>query len=183
MHTKHCDTAAIQAQHSFCDYEIIAEPSLSVRMKTFLWFFWLFVPVLHGADDKPWTWKDRSGKVRTRTELEVVLKKHQKWLETVGMDLPPPPWNPPVESLVGADLSGADLNMTNLARIRLKGAILRRANLYRADCRKADFSGADLTGASLSSGSFAEADFGNATLTAAYLDDANLREANFRDSN
>ena len=86
-------------------------------------------------------------------DLQKVLGKHKKWLETVGS-------KGKKANLRGANLSGANLS----------GADLRRADLHRADLRRADLCGADLCGANLC---FANLCFAN-------LSDANLRGADLR---
>src|SRR5271157_4823805 len=102
-----------------------------------------------------WTWKDRDGKVRSRADLDEILKQHKLWLDSeqksgsradlrgahlggahlIGADLSH-------ANLSGADLSGADLHEANLANADLSGAFLYHANL-----RGALLAGADLNGA------------------------------------
>jgi len=40
----------------------------------------LFVPILHAADQEPWTWKDTGGHIRTQTDLGAILSAHLRWV-------------------------------------------------------------------------------------------------------
>src|SRR5271157_6388027 len=54
-----------------------------------------------------WTWKDRDGKVRSRAELDEILRQHKLWVqskEKSGFRA----------NLSHADLRGAGLNRANL---------------------------------------------------------------------
>src|SRR5208337_2445305 len=79
-----------------------------------------------------WTWKDGNGKVRSRADLDEILKQHKLWL-TSGK-----------KSGVRADLGGAHLS---------------RADLRDADMEGADLSGATLIGAHLSEAGLRACDF------------------------
>ena len=66
----------------------------------------------------------------TKTELNVILDKHKKWLnnEDGGKRA----------DLSDANLRGADLYGADLIGVNLRGADLRNANLRGADLRDAD---------------------------------------------
>lgn len=77
----------------------------------------------------------------TQEELNIVLKKHEKWLHD----------EPGGERafLLDEDLHGKDLSDANLRDANLRYADLRGANLSHADLSGASLHGADLRGASL----------------------------------
>ncbi len=154
---------------------------------------------------KPWTWKDRTGQIRSRAELEVILKQRTIWLESDGKsgcradltqaDLTGADLTHAV--LTGADLTDADLSQGKLRAVKLNSAELNAiklrdadlseshlaaANLTGADLTgaqltKADLRAADLTDADLSQSTLADARMGNADLSGAVLTGANLRGA------
>ena len=136
------------------------------RLFALLSFLLLSVVFTARAQDKVWTWKDRSGQTRTRAELDEILRQHKLWLVSKresgsrailrGADL------------TGADLSSAELLGANLRDAELLGASLRGAILVRANLLGADLSGANLFGANLR----------GAILTRAILSDASLAAAN-----
>lgn len=87
----------------------------------------------------------------TQEELNVILDKHKKWLNSEdGGERADLYW----AYLCGADLRGADLRWvdlsmadlrhTNLHYANLRGANLCWVDLYRADLRYANLRGADL---------------------------------------
>lgn len=67
----------------------------------------------------------------TREELNMILDKHKKWLNSE-------------DGGERADLRGADLRGANLGGANLREADLREADLRMANLRRADLSGADL---------------------------------------
>lgn len=107
------------------------------------------VGALRGLDKAPpdeWVWKDSSGGLRTRAELEEALRNHKSWVESkgasgmradfrgaslVGADLRSA--NLEDVDLTGADLTRADLTFARLARTNLQGACLRETKLGYAD--------------------------------------------------
>lgn len=82
----------------------------------------------------------------TQEELNVILEKHQKWLQG----------EPGGER---ADLQGADLQGADLKGADLQGANLRWADLRGADLKGADLKGANLRGAELQWANLKGADF------------------------
>ena len=83
----------------------------------------------------------KGAKIMTQEELNIVLKKHEKWLHD----------EPGGERafLPDEDLHGKDLSDANLRDANLRYADLRGANLSHADLSGASLHGADLRGASL----------------------------------
>ena len=102
--------------------------------------------------------------------IELVLEKHKKWLETNG------------ESGEEAYLRGADLSRADLREADLIGADLRGADLRGADLREADLSRADLREADLREAYLIGADLIGADLRGADLSRADLREADLREA-
>jgi len=99
-------------------------------------------------------------KTITREELQLILEKHQLWLDDKedgeradlwGADL----WS---ADLRGADLWGANLRSANLWGANLRGADLRSADLWSADLRSANLRGANLRSANLWSADLRGAD-------------------------
>ena len=66
-----------------------------------------------------WTWKDSKGVVRTRADLDAILREHKLWAES-------------------------NFRLGN--RAELSGANLSGADLKNLDLTLADFAGADLEG-------------------------------------
>jgi uncharacterized protein YjbI with pentapeptide repeats len=97
----------------------------------------LLVGTSFGQDQK-WTWTDKSGRVRTRAELEEILRKHSEWLDSDG------------KSGERADLSGANLRGAQLKGADLVQTFMSAVNLSYADLASAKMSGADLRNATLS---------------------------------
>ena len=114
---------------------------------------------------EPWIWKDRDGKVRSRADLDEILKQRKLWLESVG------------KSGAQADLRGADLSGAFLDQANLSGADLRGANLSGADLSGANLIGADLRGADLSGANLSDANLSDANLSGASLYEADLSGA------
>src|SRR5208337_4371486 len=94
-----------------------------------------------------WTWKDRGGKVRSRADLDEILKQHGLWFGSGK------------KSGTRADLSEADLSGASLSHANLRAADLSGANLG-----KANLSGAYLFGANLSKAWLIDADLSGAFL-------------------
>jgi uncharacterized protein YjbI with pentapeptide repeats len=141
-----------------------------------------------------WSWKDSNGVVRTRADLDAILREHKLWAESnfrlgkraelsgaslrgaalKGLDLTK-------ADLAGADMEGADADNTDFTAANLTGSNLRGANLENtylgggtdtaagAVLRGADLSGANLEGATLN----------RADLTAAILIGADLNGVDF----
>ena len=100
----------------------------------------------------------------TNEELQVILEKHQLWLEGS-------------EGGVRANLSGANLFHTVLSGANLSGADLSHAYLFGADLSDADLSRAYLFRAYLYGADLSGANLSGANLSGAYLFDANLSHA------
>ena len=111
----------------------------------------------------------------TKEELQVILEKHQLWLEGSEGGVR--------ADLSRADLSGADLSGANLSGANLAYADLSRAYLFGADLLDADLSRADLSGADLSRAYLFGADLSCAYLFGANLAYADLFHANLSGAN
>jgi hypothetical protein len=112
---------------------------------------------LFAQADSDWTWKDRSGRTRTRADMDSILAAHTQWLESEH------------KSGTRADLSRADLLIADLTGVDLTGADLHGASIVFADLSGATLVEADLTGASL-----VETKLNGANLSYAELKEANL---------
>ncbi len=114
--------------------------------------FSLFVslPALGQPQQQIWMWRDAVGGVRSRADLDEVLKQHRLWINSSGK-------------------SGA--------RANLSGANLREADLHGADLRQANLSSTDLSGADLSRAALQFADLHGANLNDASLRDAQMNWA------
>ena len=120
-----------------------------------------------------------------KTELDVILEKHKKWLmgEEGGERT----------DLHGANLFGADLfdvnlrdvnlHDANLSYANLRSADLHDANLSYANLRSANLFGADLHGANLHGADLFDVNLHDANLSYANLRSANLHGADLRDAN
>jgi len=97
----------------------------------------------------------------SREKLEIILKKHIKWLHRE-------------KGGERADLSSADLRSADLSSANLSSADLSSANLSSADLRSADLSYANLSSANLSSANLSSANLSSANLSYANLSYANL---------
>ena len=86
----------------------------------------------------------------TQEELNVILDKHKKWLNSED--------GGERADLREADLFRADLCWADLHRADLRGANLRGADLREADLRGANLHRADLRGANLRGADLREAD-------------------------
>lgn len=85
-------------------------------------------------------------KTMTQGELNVILEKHQKWLQgEPGGERA----NLRGANLQGANLQWVDLQEANLQWANLQGAKLRGADLQRAKLQWANLRGAKLRGADL----------------------------------
>jgi len=109
-----------------------------------------------------WTWKDNSGRTRTREDLRSILNQHKLWLESDG------------KSGERANLQNADLTFGRADHAWQLGSELQGVNLSRADLSGINLSFADLTGADLS-----QAKLPQAKLAATQLEDADLSLADF----
>ena len=111
----------------------------------------------------------------TKEELDMIIKKHKRWLVTYrkeGESADLSYVDLSYASLCGMYLFGANLSGANLSWTNLSGATLAYANLQGADLSSADLRHAYLLGASLSG-----ADLFGSDLKGANLKDANLTYA------
>jgi hypothetical protein len=151
------------------------------------------------AQQEPaWTWRDESGSIRTRADLNEILEKHNQWMESRGNLEAKGAWahlsnadltgvnlhgetlqHAVIEgaNLTGADLDGIDLSDAWLPEAILGGADLSGANLYRATFYMADLAGADLSGTNLADANLARACLAFANLARAELSNAQLDAA------
>lgn len=156
--------------------------------------------------EEEWTWKDRDGNVRSRAELDKILRQHKIWADSnhkfgtradlAGAHLSDADLPRAVLSfarLTEADLSSGDLSRSDLSNVefehtdlsntdlsyaRLSDADLRRAILDHADLSSADMRHVNLGNADLSSADLVDADLRNADLKGADLSEVNLSIAN-----
>ena len=117
--------------------------------------------------------------------LSVILKEHQLWLKSMGIngkraDLSNK--NLQFVNLAGVDLSRANLGGANLGNTDLGNAYLNRANLRDAYLKGANLRDADLGGADLRIADLKIADLKGANLRGANLRGADLRGADLRDA-
>ncbi|WP_250657725.1 pentapeptide repeat-containing protein [Alkalimarinus coralli] len=98
-------------------------------------------------------------------ELEMILSRHQRWLESEERD-------GSRADLSGASLDGANLVGKTLSGVDFSGASLVGADLSGARLVHAKFTGADLAGVNLSKADLLLADFTGANLKGANLTDA-----------
>lgn len=137
----------------------------------------LFSFVALPAVGQTWTWQDARGRIRSRTDLDEIVREHQQWLRTgklqgrrcdlhraklggvdlssqdlsdanlAGADLSDAKLHGTI--LDNADLSEAKLNGTLVIASKLRAALLNRASLENALLGEADLESADLFGATL----------------------------------
>ncbi len=119
---------------------------------------------------KPWTWTDRDGNVRSRADLDEILKQHKLWLESATK-------SGARANLEHTDLIDANLTGVHLELAHLRGAVLIDAVLNGADLTFADLTGANLMSANLRGAHLDSADLNGATLWRAHLTNANLSGA------
>ncbi len=162
-------------------------------------------------DAEQWTGKLKDGTVINKADLQRILAKHKKWLESKGKEgrrAELSSANLNNVDLCNAILFGANLADADLASAKLTNSMLTGANLTKAVLRKADLTdaylidamlidanltradltnayliGADLTGAILGSANLTKAKLFNATLSGAMLSNANLTDAHLNDAN
>jgi uncharacterized protein YjbI with pentapeptide repeats len=198
---------------------------MTVQVKLFLLFAMCLsaVEVCYAGSTKPcsnllrprepaqWTWVDRDKNVHTRTDLDQILSRHQKWLKKYALYLGSDEalaqhgalQDPlradlsganlmyadlPESHLAYADLSGAQLFMVNLAGADLYHTDLDHADspscLVGSDLRFADFTGANLSAVDMSGARLAYADLtGKANLEFASLRGADLSSADLSGGN
>jgi uncharacterized protein YjbI with pentapeptide repeats len=90
------------------------------------------------AQNKDWTWRDKTGVTHTAADLKEILRQHSDWLhsdEEKGKRA----------DLAGANLQGADFKSADLSK-----ALLSSADLTDATLASAQMVGADLRNAVLS---------------------------------
>lgn len=145
----------------------------------------LIVPAVavHGKEHSVATWEDSVGRIRTRAELDEILRQHKQWVESAGAsgmvaDLHGA--NLTKSDLSGANLTGASLGRAKLILANLKGAYLNETNLREANLTGANLSQAGLAGANLSGAILNSVDLSGANLSDAELQGALLFEANVR---
>lgn len=115
---------------------------------------------------QPWTWKDRTGAVRSRSDLDQILAKQRNWIESGNR----------AGSL--ADLSNADLHGVDLKGVNLRGANLDHVNLQHAILDRSDLSMAHLNNADLRNASLRAANLNHIQLSHAFLTDSDLTDSN-----
>ncbi|MGD0788306.1 MAG: pentapeptide repeat-containing protein [Terracidiphilus sp.] len=161
-------------------------------MKTWLLIFCL-ASTAYAATDKPWTWTDANGAVRSQAELDAILSKNSTWVASEGHDGAPGVLIR--ANLQGAELANRDLRGLDLTNANLDGADLTAANLANPDRGLTDLTQASLRGAHLSgahlNGAYlggpdlqhSGADLTGADLTNADLEDADLTNADLTNAN
>jgi uncharacterized protein YjbI with pentapeptide repeats len=139
-----------------------------------------FVSTLHATGPKPWTWRDGNGLVRTREELEVILRDHKAWIISAGAKGKRAYLRD--AKLGGADLFRADLQMANCDNADFENADLREANFDSAWLRRANFFRALSVRVRLTRANLQNATFWHADLREAVLDDADVTKGYFVDA-
>lgn len=129
-------------------------------------------------DKNQWTWADQSGRIRTRTELDEMLARHEEWLK-VRKGQPP---NLEGAKLIGADLRNAKLEQINLANANLSKADLSGSDLASAHLRNANLSEANLTGAALDGAQMANVTLHKATLSGTTCNYTEFQSVDFREA-
>ena len=114
--------------------------------------------------------KKELGKI-TREELNDVLEKHKRWLDTDGKEGE------------RADLSYTDLRGFNLTRVNLAGADLSYTNLQSTNLWNSILDGVDMTGSNMVGSSLTNAYLATANLHKVNLEGADLRGAKLIYSN
>ena len=126
---------------------------------------------------EPWMGKLADGTEITESDLNEIIKKHEKWLNSEGTEGEK------------ADLSKADIRNANIKsysnlegakvyEINLSGSNLIGVNLSKTDLTRADLSNANLTNADLSTANLTNADLSSSKLFGATLNYAQLPNAN-----
>lgn len=138
-------------------------------------------PAFTPSDDRAkWQWTDRACHLRTRTDLDHILKNHKLWLNKYAaylQDQNALKAHGALGDSLRANLSGADLDYADLTDANVDYADLSGADLGGADLSGADLTGADLSGAVLTDAYLIGALLNGAQLTGADLTDANLTGA------
>jgi hypothetical protein len=145
----------------------------------------LFASPAAGQKIFNWTWNDGDGKVRTRAELDDLIKAHAEWVRSSANPNAPEssPADPNAQELLSpADFTDADLSDANLTFIDLSGAIFGSANLSDANLSDANLAYADLSDANLSHADLANTKLTRADMTGANLCRAYLRGADLKDA-
>jgi uncharacterized protein YjbI with pentapeptide repeats len=135
-------------------------------------------PAFTPSDDRAkWQWTDRACHLRTRTDLDHILKNHKLWLNKYAaylQDQNALKAHGALGDSLRANLSGADLDYADLTDANVDYADLSGADLGGADLSGADLTGADLSGAVLTDAYLIGALLNGAQLTGADLTGANL---------
>lgn len=130
-----------------------------------------------------WTWKDSTGKTRTRLELDSILEEHFRWWVANKNHGEPNtrarPANLKGANLSGVNLEGAHLAYADLSDTKLYGANLSRAYLYNSKLINAVLREANLRQAQMSNAFAANADFSGANLSEALLIGTDLKDTRF----
>ena len=122
----------------------------------------------------------------TQEELDMILKKHKRWLTTYrkeGESADLSYVDLSYASLCGMYLFGANLSGANLSWTNLSGATLAYADLPCANLRYTNLAGAKLMIANLEGANLTRANMKYADLTGADLPCANLSHANMKFAN
>jgi uncharacterized protein YjbI with pentapeptide repeats len=131
-------------------------------------------------DKAKWRWMDGDCHIRTRADLDRILKNHKLWIKKYSTYLEDPKalaTHGALRDRLRADLSGAQLRFADLNGADLIEADLTGADLIEADLTRAFLTGADLTGSVLPGADLTGADLIEADLTGAVLSGADLTGA------
>jgi Pentapeptide repeats (8 copies) len=134
-------------------------------------------PAAAGWPTAKFEWRDASGNVRSRSDLEQILREHKQWIESekkagTQADLHD-------AKLDNARLVNVDLYASDMGGAKLNHAILSVANISHSNLGDADLSAADLDRAILSGTRLTGANLTGADLTDANLTGATLTSVNF----
>jgi hypothetical protein len=141
---------------------LFAQQSYEKQAASVLWLTILFFLSVHlsAQQQQSWTWRDGTGNVRSRADLEAVRTQHKLWLDTNGKSGARA--NLSYADLRRADLSGMDLNGADLSGADLSGADLTAANLARADLRTANMGDTNLSSTEMGGAFLSQADLSGA---------------------
>lgn len=137
------------------------KPHATVSLLLFTALLCLSSPTL-GQRQEEWTWKDKSGNVRSRADLDRIIGQHKIWFGSERNSRGLEGWWE--SDLKGADLSRVDLSYCMLELADLKGTNLSGANLSPVVLKSATLEDADLTDANLRGAILADTFLGNANL-------------------
>ena len=127
-----------------------------------------------------WTWTNKSGETKTENDLQMIIKRHERWTGTAHKE-------GTSAELSGSQLTGANLRSVNLSEADFTKSNLNYVDFYGANLAQAVFEGAKLecarlVDASLHGANLTKADLSTAMLSGARFDQARLDYAVFKNA-